>query len=180
LNEVALKGRKDGTGPQSMKEEIRMEKTLYMLIGPKGSGKTYIGGLVGKKTDISFLRVESIWLSLKPEEDGWQKVEREIDGAFEQVDRLMVESLGAGEDFHRFYDSLKKRYRIKLIWVHAAPNLCLHRIKNRDEKSHIPVSDSKVLEYNEIAAKIEMDWNMEIDNNGFTSDDEILRGIKTL
>jgi predicted kinase len=163
-----------------MKKEIKMGKTLYMLIGPKGSGKTYIGGLVGEKTDISFLRVESIWLSLKPEEDGWLQVEWEIDRAFERVDRLMVESLGAGEDFHRFYDSLRKKFRIRLIRVNAAPDLCLERIKNRDKKCHIPVSDSKVLEYNKIAAKIEMDWDMEIDNNGITSDDEILRGIKTL
>lgn len=69
-----------------------MEKTLYMLIGPKGSGKTYIGGVVGKNTDISFLRIESIWLSLKPEEDGWRKVEYEIDnnGIASDADVLMA------------------------------------------------------------------------------------------
>ena len=55
-----------------------MEKTLYMLIGPKGSGKTYIGTLVENETDISFLRVENIWLKLSPEEDGWIKVEQAI------------------------------------------------------------------------------------------------------
>lgn len=40
-----------------------MSKTLYMLIGPKGSGKTHIGTLVNIHTDIKFLRVESIWLA---------------------------------------------------------------------------------------------------------------------
>ena len=55
-----------------------MNKTLYMLIGPKGSGKTYIGQLIGNQTNISFLRVENIWLSLKPKEDGWLKVENAI------------------------------------------------------------------------------------------------------
>ena len=34
------------------------DKVLFMLIGPKGSGKTYIGMLVDRHTDIAFLRVE--------------------------------------------------------------------------------------------------------------------------
>ena len=51
-----------------------MDKNLYMLIGPKGSGKTYIGQLFGNQTDISFLRVENIWLALKPNKNGWLKV----------------------------------------------------------------------------------------------------------
>jgi shikimate kinase len=51
------------------------QKILYMLIGPKGAGKTHIGTIVDRDTDISFLRVESIWLGLQPGEDGWTKVE---------------------------------------------------------------------------------------------------------
>jgi replication-associated recombination protein RarA len=31
-----------------------VKKTLSMLIGPKGSGKTYIGTLITEKTDIPF------------------------------------------------------------------------------------------------------------------------------
>jgi ABC-type branched-subunit amino acid transport system ATPase component len=46
------------------------QKVLYMLIGPKGSGKTHIGTLVNLHTDIAFLRVESIWLGLQAGEDG--------------------------------------------------------------------------------------------------------------
>jgi shikimate kinase len=45
-------------------------KLLYLLIGPKGSGKSHIGALVSQHTDIYFLRVEPIWLSLQPGEDG--------------------------------------------------------------------------------------------------------------
>ena len=40
------------------------QKILFMLIGSKGSGKTYIGTLVNRHTDIVFLRVEPIWLGL--------------------------------------------------------------------------------------------------------------------
>lgn len=37
-------------------------KILYMLIDPKGAGKTYIGTLINQHTDIPFIRVEPIWL----------------------------------------------------------------------------------------------------------------------
>lgn len=73
-----------------------MKKTLYVLIGPKGSGKTHVGTKVNQHTSIKFLRVEPIWLNLAPGEDGWQRVEHEIDQLFEQHDRIMIESLGAG------------------------------------------------------------------------------------
>ena len=71
-----------------------MSQTLYMLIGPKGAGKTTIGTLVHQHTDIAFIRVEPIWLSLQPGEDGWKKVESVIDDRFQTHDRLMIESLG--------------------------------------------------------------------------------------
>ena len=52
------------------------QKTLFMLIGPKGSGKTHIGTLAQQHTDFVFLRVEPIWLGLRPNEDGWKKSRR--------------------------------------------------------------------------------------------------------
>jgi shikimate kinase len=149
-----------------------------MLIGPKGSGKTYIGTLIAEKTDIAFLRVENIWLSLKPREDGWQKVEQAIDRAFESCDKLMIENLGTGEGFHRFHDSLSRKDTIKLVRVFCNLDICLERVKNRDNKNHIPVSDAKVAEYNAIAARVKLDWAVEIDNNGPAPDAEILRAIK--
>ena len=79
-----------------------MVKALYMLIGLRGSGKTYIGTLVDRHTGIKFLRVEPIWLGLQPGEDGWQKVEQAIDRLFLVNDRVMIESLGAGEGFENF------------------------------------------------------------------------------
>ena len=80
-----------------------MKRILYMLIGPKGAGKTHIGALVDQRTDITFLRVEPIWLSLQPGEDGWKKVELSIDRMFETHAKVMVESLGAGEGFGGFH-----------------------------------------------------------------------------
>lgn len=157
-----------------------MALTLYMLIGPKGSGKTHIGTIVERNTDIFFLRVENIWLKLKYNENGWKKVEQKIDMTFRNNNKIMIENLGAGEGFHQFYASLNKKYIIKLIRVFADLDICLTRVRRRDNANHIPVSDNMVIEYNKIASQVSLDWDIEIDNNRPASDSEILMAIKRL
>lgn len=157
-----------------------MGKTLYMLIGPKGSGKTHIGTLVDRHTDIRFIRVEPIWLSLQPGEDGWKKVEHVIDTTFETHAAVMIESLGAGDGFRGFHASLARKYPIKMIRVVADLGTCLERARTRGTADHIAVSDDKVVEYNEIAARVHYDWALEIHNDPPASDDAILAALHRL
>jgi shikimate kinase len=157
-----------------------MKKTLYMLIGPKGSGKTHIGTLVNAHTDITFLRVESIWLGVPPGEDGWKQVEDAIDAEFQTRDQVMVESLGAGDDFKRYYASLKGKYTVRMIRVRADLDTCLARVRKRGSADHIPVPDDKVMEYNRIAAAVSYNWDLEIDNNAPAPDEEILNAILSM
>ncbi len=156
------------------------QKTLYMLIGPKGSGKTHIGTLVNQRTDILFLRVESIWLNLQPGEDGWKKVEAFIDVMFQAHNKVMIESLGIGEGFGRFHASLAKKYSIKMIRIHADLETCFTRVKNRNNAEHIAVSDDKVAEFNKIAATVTYAWDLEINNNNLASDTEIIHAIQSI
>jgi shikimate kinase len=143
-----------------------MAKILYILTGPKGAGKTYIGTLVHRHTDIHFLRVEPVWLALAEEENGWQKVEQTIDDLFQSHDRVMIESLGAGEGFKGMLKNLKSKYVVRMVKIETELPKCLDRVKSRDQRDHIPVSDDRVAEYNQIAAKVEYDWYAIIDNNG--------------
>ena len=48
-------------------DEDIMIKQIIILIGLKGSGKTYIGTLIQEKVGIKFFRVENVWLSFKSE-----------------------------------------------------------------------------------------------------------------
>jgi shikimate kinase len=155
-------------------------KTLYMLIGPKGSGKTTIGALIDAHTDMHVIRVEPIWLSLQAGEDGWRKVEATIDAAFARCDKVMIESLGAGDAFRAFHASLKRKYMLKMIRVYADLDTCLARVKRRDSADHIAVSDDQVEQYNRIAAGVVYDWDLEIDNNGPASDADVLAAIDRL
>ncbi len=157
-----------------------MTKTLFMLIGPKGSGKTHIGDIVGRNTDILFLRVEPIWLTVQPGEDGWQKVENAVDEAFMTHDRVLVESLGAGDGFRSFRASLSSKYEIKMIHVIANLDTCLERVRSRDASQHIAVSDDQVEAYNRVAALIKYNWALEIANDPPASDQDILSAFEEI
>ena len=156
------------------------QKTLFMLIGPKGSGKTHIGTLVNRHTDIVFLRVEPVWLGLKPGEDGWEKVEAVIDTMFQTHNKVMIESLGIGEGFSEFYVALTKKYFIKMIRVYADLETCFTRVKKRNNVEHIAVSDDKVTEFNKIAVTVTYDWNLEINNNDLASDADIINAVQSI
>lgn len=161
-----------------------MKKTLYILIGLKGSGKSYIGALVSRLTEIHFLKVEPIWVSYLNGDDrsrsGWQVVEAEIDRQFAHRDRVMIESLGAGDEFTAFYDSLRRKYDLKLIKVSTELETCLDRVKRRDAADHIPISDSRVEEINQIAQHVVYEWDLVIDNNGPATAAEIIAAIETI
>ena len=156
------------------------QKTLFMLVGPKGSGKTHIGTLVNQHTDIAFLRVEPIWLGLKPNEDGWNKVEAVIDAMFQKQDKVMIESLGIGEGFGKFHASLAEKYSIKMIRVYADLETCFTRVKTRNNVEHIAVSDDKVAEFNKTASAVTYNWDLEIDNNNPASDKDIINAIQSI
>lgn len=151
-----------------------MPQILFILIGPKGSGKTYIGGRIEKLACVKFLRVEPLWLNLAESENGWLNVEQTIDKLFAQHDKVIIESLGAGEGFNGMYASLKGKYEVKLIKVKTDLEECLRRVKSRDSADHIPVSDERVREYNRIAASVNHPWDAVIDNNSPATDEEIL------
>jgi head-tail adaptor len=63
--------------------------------------------------------------------------------------------------------------------VYADLATCLARVKNRDSANHIAVSDEKVEEYNQIAAAVRYDWDLDINNTSPASDAVILAAIQT-
>ncbi len=97
-----------------------------------------------------------------------EKVENAIDVEFQNYDKVVVESLGAGEDFKRYCTSLRNNIQSNDTVI-CGSEICLERVRNRNSAEHIPVSDDKVVEYNRIAAAVTSDWDAEINNHEFAS-----------
>ena len=160
------------------------QQYLFLLMGPKGSGKTHIGSLIDKNfpNHIKFIRVENVWLNLKPGENGWQKVEEFVDDSFKSCQKsIMIESLGIGPDFPLFFQSLNSKYCIKLIKIQCNDlDVCASRVKSRDLAVHVPVSDEKLAMYNCLASKVEMKWDLVIDNTVPLQDEAIVEKFKII
>lgn len=157
-----------------------MSKSVILLIGPKGSGKTYIGTLCERLAGVRFLRVEPIWLEHK-EAPFSVVVETIVDRAKQisaTADVVVLESLGLGEPFALLLDALRKTLVVKLVRVRAPLEICATRVKTRDQASHIPVSDENLLVYNTMAERVELDWDLQIENHPPLSLEIILAEIK--
>ena len=163
---------------------FRHIKTINILIGLKGSGKTYIGQLLQESYNIPFLRVEDICLKIKANRDVFDKeyisetfnlIEKEIRHQLQSVNELTIESTGAASEFDLMLKNLEKDFIVRPIKINTNPLICLQRVKSRDLKAHIPVSDEKVNEINKLAAQKSYNYDLVIANDD-TSDEDILRG----
>ncbi len=161
-----------------------MKKQIIILVGLKGSGKTYVGSLLQDKLNIKFFRVENIWLSLKSERltneyifEGFGLVEQEIDNLLLKTDRIIIESTGTTHYFNIFINRLKTKYDLIFVKIHTSPELCLKRVKSRDSSIHVPVSDNVVEQINQDALKVNLKYDIIIDNEK-SSDDMILEDIQ--
>ena len=163
-------------------------KTLYILIGLKGSGKTFIGKLIEDNFGINFLRVENIFKNIKRNghysdesyiKEGLKISDEEIRTRFITDDELTIESTGLTDEFKQMFERLRKDFSVKLIKIDVSPALCLKRVKERDNKEHINVSDSDVEKINELAIKVKFNYDLVIDNNS-KSGEEIIKGLKLI
>ena len=162
-------------------------KTVFILIGLKGSGKTYAGKLLSERLAIPFLRVEDIFLKLRSNnllEDqnyitrGYENVEKEIRSLLNGFDELTIESTGIAIQFREMISNLKKDYDVKLIKIDTDPELCIKRVKSRNRSGHIPVSDEMLIEINKLSESISYDYDLIFKNNNTTDDELIFEFIK--
>ncbi len=157
-------------------------KTVYVLIGLKGSGKTHTGKLLSERLAIPFLRVEDIFLKLKNNDPladqnyisrGYENVENEIRSLLTGFDELTIESTGIANQFREMIAHLKKDYDVKLIKIDADPEICFTRVKFRNRYGHIPVSDEALIEINKLSESMCYDYDLILKNNT-ASDDELI------
>jgi shikimate kinase len=163
-------------------------KKINILVGLKGSGKTYIGKLLQDKLNIPFLRVEDICLRINAGREinnkayiseAFEQIEAEIRKKLASSNQITIESTASASQFDNMVLSLRKDFIVKLVKIDTDPNLCLQRVKTRDLKNHIPVSDEQIIEINKVSAMRTFDFDLIIENNNKT-DKELIEELNKL
>ncbi len=134
---------------------------IYLLVGPKGSGKTYIGTLLESRTGIPFVRVEAIALRVQRDrayddrhyvQEVFSAIEAEVRDRLRTVPELLFESTGLTDAFDAMLRNLQASFRVVLIRIAADPDKCAWRVQHRDLSQHVNVSDAQVRAINVRAA----------------------------
>ena len=133
-------------------------KIIYLLIGQKGSGKSFIGTLMEKEFGIKFIRVEDWAKKIKKDRNVdneaylkqvFEEIENGIRDSLTDKDKIVFESTGLTEYFDIMLESLRRDFKVTTIGVYADSTTCLKRVKSRDQEIHINISDDQVLMINE-------------------------------
>ena len=150
-------------------------QTIYLLLGLKGSGKTYIGERMKAQYGIHFIRVEDIVKSLKgnrshkdPEfqEEAFTAIEHSVREALKSHKKVVFESTGLTPFFKTMLANLEADFKVKKVNVMADAETCLERIKARDASIHIPFSEQEIVELNKEIKALQIPHDHTISNDG--------------
>ena len=163
-------------------------KIIFLLIGKKGSGKTYIGNLFDQHFGIKFIRVED-WAKRIKKERGvdhetylievFELIENGIRDSLIRRDCLVFESTGLTDYFDNMLQSLKKDFHVRTIGIYADNGICLDRVKARDQTIHINVSDDQVSMINQKVKEKNFQTDFWIDNET-KSEKELINDIQCI
>lgn len=149
-------------------------KTIYLLIGQKGSGKSFIGTLLDRRFNICFLRVENWVKAIKQEREiddesylreVFQTIEKGVRHELRNKDAITFESTGLTKYFDQMFESLCNDFNVITIKIVTSSEICLQRVKSRDQSIHINISDKEVKSINKQVVDKNFIADFNIDNN---------------
>lgn len=161
---------------------------IYVLLGYKGAGKSYIGRLFESEFNIHFLNVELLAKSIKKERDisdedyitdVFAAITSYILESMSQYKSVVFESTGLTKQFDSMLHRLKEQYRLISIRVLADEKLCLTRVKERDQSEHVNVSDEQVTMINTMVSEKKLLTDFTIENSNKTRDD-LIRELRSI
>ncbi len=116
-------------------------KTVYILVGPKGAGKSYIGSLIEQQYNIPFIRLEDWALRIKNNRaldnetylrEASYIVEKGIIQAMKTHNELIHETTGLSHYYDLLLGRLKTKYAVTVIGIKAGTEICSRRILERE------------------------------------------------
>ena len=160
---------------------------VYVLVGPKGSGKSYVGRLLEREFGIEFLSIEEIFVklqgkgvsSLDVQERGYKIVEECVSEILAKGYAVSFEITVFMPASRNLLNRLELQAQLEIIQVYAPLELCLERIKNRDETKHIEISEEKIAEINKLSVNQHLASKFRIDTSEM-NDEEILEQFRVV
>jgi len=154
-------------------------KNILLLIGPKGSGKSFIGSLLENEFGINFVRVEDWANKIKRERnindnayltEVFQAIEDGIRKSLKVRDTICFESLALSDQFDRMVNNFEKDFKLITIKVVCDNDRCMERIRSRDQSQQIIISENQIREINRMVAERDYETNYKILNNDSDKD----------
>ena len=164
-------------------------KSVFLLVGAKGSGKTYIGDLIEANRGISFIRVEqrlleyveaSTSIASEIPNDGYDLELNWIDEVLSVRNEVISEATGSSKYLAKFLSNIALKYELMLIRVSCPLEVCFQRVRRRTQEHQFEVSDRSLREINIATQNVELNWALEIDNGSPADDRIILQAFDSL
>jgi cytidylate kinase len=154
---------------------------LVVLIGPKGSGKSFVGSLLQDRFGIKFLLVEPLWKAFFERgmssgttpsiSEGIAEIHPVIRRALADAHHLAVETTGASEEILADLLSLVPREETLIIRINAPVELCSSRILTRSGAAHIPADEALVRKVHALSELAPVSPDIELSNIDVSADE---------
>ena len=161
---------------------------LILLIGPKGSGKSYIGRTIEARLGVHFFHVEPIWLEYYAEckasnrepviAEGIAKVHPVLIRALEKYVHVCVETTGASPEILSALLSLRRREETIVARVSAPLEVCLRRVSSRDQSGQIPMEMEAIRKLHGLSESLQLRSDITL-NNVVLTESEIADLLKS-
>lgn len=160
-----------------------MQNKILLLVGPKGSGKSYIGRVIAATTGISYLRIEAIWQELKLRRTDFLSPDYIREGRALTLQALRtalqqgtvcIEATGVADDWNDYLDGLQRLAPLVFVRVAAPLEACRARASMRDQSMQVPIEPELFESINRQAADVQLDWATTLMNEPFLSENDLL------
>lgn len=153
------------------------DKTIFLLIGPKGCGKSYIAQLMSKEFSIDYVDIEDFAKHVHKDQhidddcylkEVFKKIETGIRNLLNEKDRIIFESIGLSENFDTLFENLDRDFKVVTIGVYADNDTCMKRIQDRDPSVQLDLTQEQLEEINQLIKEKNIETRFRIDNEDKT------------
>lgn len=147
---------------------------FLILVGPKGSGKSYIGRILQRHLGVYFFHVEPLWMAYHAQcrasgsepsiPEGILTVHPKIKEALSIHEHVCVETTGASPEILNGLLSLSSSEMTLTVRITAPLNVCLQRIATRDQTNQIPLDIDTIKKVYGLSSSLEMPAAIRLEN----------------